>query len=545
MSFFKVQPLGVMPLDDSHRKPIIRVIGGDTWRTSLNLYNPANPSEAATPDNTIVSIKLAETQFDEPLWEGEWYAGVYLDKDRSDLCHIEVPKSITKSLRRGSYMFSVRVSDLLMTHIITEAQGSFLVEYTPTSYHHSIPYKDGEYSEETKEEINIKLTSNIIDGTYSELKARCDNSTLIPGAKYKMIDFVTKENTSVESKSSIAKGLPFVITSAEHPYDLILTAISSNKFDPRVIAMPHEGDVYFLNEGVEDITQWQLWYDIQDNEGEKKGSITRMIDTNGNEAPYDFKNILINGKYTFHSLATDSDLSLIHKSNICKYNVIKGEKEYNGAFRVISCVGNEFLYNVFAEDCHNIFLGSSTIRGSNSISGITIGSSCTNIYIYGECENISIGKGCGEIHLTHVKRSSIGTGTANVVLGGEIIKKDAGGEETVEKLTGRQITIGNQCNYVYFGSLVDADMEPYEWDPNKINTKYLFNNGTIDSNVGYICFTRDNTVINSVQKTFQNFHIRSGIVRKRILANSTNKLTESVFTILLPKNSPNHQNIMV
>lgn len=143
MAHLKIQPAGQMPLDPGDRKPVIKVIGGDTWRVSLNLYNPADVLEPATPDNTVVIVKLAETQFDDTIWTGEWFSGVMPDKSRRGLCYIVVPMDVTKRLRRGNYMFSVKVSDLLKTCTTTEAEGSFLVEYKPTSDQHSIPYKDG------------------------------------------------------------------------------------------------------------------------------------------------------------------------------------------------------------------------------------------------------------------------------------------------------------------------------------------------------------------------------------------------------------------
>lgn len=138
-----VQTPGVMPLNNNGRKPIVKVIGGDSWTVDVNLYNPKDPTSPATPDNTIVDIVLSETQFDDPIWEGEWFNGVTPDRNHKGLCHILVPKTVTKLLRRGSYMFSVRVSDLLKTCYVTECHGTFLVEYMPTSEQHSIPYKDG------------------------------------------------------------------------------------------------------------------------------------------------------------------------------------------------------------------------------------------------------------------------------------------------------------------------------------------------------------------------------------------------------------------
>lgn len=142
MAHIKVKPPGQPDLDNGDRKPIVHVISGDTWRVSVNLYNPVGGGPA-TPHNTVVEVKLAETQFDKAIWEGEWFNGITPDENRAGLCYIDVPKELTRSLRRGSYMFSVRVSDLLKSKTVTEAEGSFLVEYKPTGEQHSIPYKDG------------------------------------------------------------------------------------------------------------------------------------------------------------------------------------------------------------------------------------------------------------------------------------------------------------------------------------------------------------------------------------------------------------------
>lgn len=143
MAHLKIQPPGQVQLNPQDRTHIIKVIGGDSWHVSVNLYNPANPIEPAIPENTYVEIKLAETQFDKAIWTGEWFNGIIPDPRRIGLCHINVPRDITERLRRGSYMFSVRVSDILKTNVVTEAEGSFIVEYKVTSDQHSIPYKDG------------------------------------------------------------------------------------------------------------------------------------------------------------------------------------------------------------------------------------------------------------------------------------------------------------------------------------------------------------------------------------------------------------------
>lgn len=173
MAYVKIQPPGVLPLRDEDRQPVIKVISGDTWVVDVNLFNPANPSEPATPENTVVRIALAETQFENPIWAGTWYSGVMPDTNRKGLCHIRIPRRVTKALRRGSYLFSLRASDLLQTTVTTEIQGSFLVEYTPTSDQHSIPYKDGTMQADVAE--TLELVQNL-DEEFQKFREKFDFS---------------------------------------------------------------------------------------------------------------------------------------------------------------------------------------------------------------------------------------------------------------------------------------------------------------------------------------------------------------------------------
>ena len=174
-----------MPIREEDRMNVIRVVGGDTWTIDLNLFDPRHPERPATPDNTKARVVLSETQFEDPIWSGEWYSGIQPDVNRPGLCHIRIPRAITSMLRRGSYLFSVRVCDPLMSEYSTEATGTFLVEYAPTGEQHSIPYKDGtrgggsidEKSEEKSAEripdgisisdssTGMAYTLKIVDGT--------------------------------------------------------------------------------------------------------------------------------------------------------------------------------------------------------------------------------------------------------------------------------------------------------------------------------------------------------------------------------------------
>jgi len=138
----RMSPPGVAPLRAEDRKnQIVRAFVGDTVTidtTIVSVYGrPANPH------NSIIEVVLAENQFGDPIWCGRWTNGVREDDHRPGLVHIEIPRDITKALRRGSYMFSIRVTGLLGYVFNTQVYGYLLMEYMPTSEQHSIPYRDG------------------------------------------------------------------------------------------------------------------------------------------------------------------------------------------------------------------------------------------------------------------------------------------------------------------------------------------------------------------------------------------------------------------
>lgn len=156
----KLQPPGCTPLNHEDRKPIMKVVSGDTWVVSAEFV--AADGGPACPKNSVVEFVLAENQFSPPIWTGTWFDGVLPDKNRAGLVHIRVPRDITKTLRRGSYMFSARVADRTRFMFNSQLVGHFLVEYLPTSEQHSIPYRDG--------------TSDVFGGV-------CDNNEIVDCTK--------------------------------------------------------------------------------------------------------------------------------------------------------------------------------------------------------------------------------------------------------------------------------------------------------------------------------------------------------------------------
>lgn len=122
-----------------------------------------------------------------------------------------------------------------------------------------------------------------ISTTYSELKSLKDSNGLVIGQKYRITDFV----------SSFGKS---GISSANHPFDLIIEANGNNSFSETAIAIQHVGDDYFSNSN---LSAWQVSYCF-DNDTKRfpqasssgKGFIYYLKDDHGNEACYDFKNAL-------------------------------------------------------------------------------------------------------------------------------------------------------------------------------------------------------------------------------------------------------------
>lgn len=151
----RIGPPGCNPLRDEDRMPVLKVVSGDTWVVDADLV--AADGGPASPGNSYVEFVLAENRFSPPIWTGEWVNGISPDENRPGLVHVKIPRDITRALRRGSYMFSLRVADKMKYFFDTQLAGNFLVEYMPTSEQHSIPYRDGTseiFSSGTKEEVS-------------------------------------------------------------------------------------------------------------------------------------------------------------------------------------------------------------------------------------------------------------------------------------------------------------------------------------------------------------------------------------------------------
>lgn len=165
---------------------------------------------------------------------------------------------------------------------------------TPSVY--SVVKLDSDYTKDTEgtalslagaKTLNENKLDKQIEITYSDLVSKRDNSELIPGQKYRIIDYVT---TTAQVNT----------TSAGHQFDIIIKALSENVLNETASACLHEGDTYFSEAGAK-LEAWKIWYCL-DNDTSRfawadtengKGVIYRMIDEWYNDCQYDFKNIII------------------------------------------------------------------------------------------------------------------------------------------------------------------------------------------------------------------------------------------------------------
>lgn len=250
--------------------------------------------------------------------------------------------------------------------------------------------------------------------THAQLLALKNGGGLIPGCQYRITDYVA---TTTQDGTE----------SANHPYDIVVTATGNAHIASEAYALPRDGDTYF-GAG---ITRWKIWYSVENDSTRYrwadtvngKGVVYRMIDQYGNDLPFDFKGITFGGKYTFnrdanpyYDATVDNSLSgggvsvVVHGSESARYlqynsfalsckNIELGVNSYTNTFKSASnirlgqnCVGNDFSYF-----CADIKLGDYCSDNTFAyidvgIRSASMGDSCERNYVYGN--NVSFGSSC-------------------------------------------------------------------------------------------------------------------------------------------------------
>jgi len=125
------------------RLPLWRAVAGDALYITT-FVTLRDGTTKATPENSKLAFKIANTRFSKtPLWAGSWRDGIEeINPAHPGLITIKIPDSVSNSLRRGSYAFSLLVANRFGKDSYTAVKGTLLIEYEPTSPgEHDIPYK--------------------------------------------------------------------------------------------------------------------------------------------------------------------------------------------------------------------------------------------------------------------------------------------------------------------------------------------------------------------------------------------------------------------
>jgi hypothetical protein len=198
--------------------------------------------------------------------------------------------------------------------------------------------------------ITTDLMTNV---TYNELVSLRDNGKLKPGMLYRMTDYVTKVYSEDES-----------ISSAEHPFDLILFANTTNSLNENgFVCLNSNSDGYFDECN---INVWEIKYSLDNGDRRfefadtenSKGIIYYMKDDYNNEAPFDFKNILQkDGEYTFGNNGEDYSLNgyvngVYNNKILPCVNSETGKQTINK----IRVTGKDCNTNIFKPTCVNSYI---------------------------------------------------------------------------------------------------------------------------------------------------------------------------------------------
>lgn len=307
----------------------------------------------------------------------------------------------------------------------------------------------------------------LIKLTWGELKSLKDTNSLVPGAQYRIIDYVTLTKATND------------YSSAQHAFDIIVIADSTNTLNENARAIQHEGDTYFANSN---LAVWKLKYKLDNDTIYKwvddtcKGVIYELTDEFDNTFPYDFKNILqsrfyltntgsdiTNNKYfgwNGHSNADSSNYIMCYtfaREDALNEDLSLNQSVINGNKVKVSNVKlkSNYLSGGFKYINDIVFLHSTLGVTLEEWSNITIGDNCYNITIGGHCYNGTISNYSHNIILEGnnrefrildwCERGVIGDGSRSFQIA-------SGNSDFVINKECFSFTIGNECNGYEIGT---------------------------------------------------------------------------------------------
>lgn len=395
----------------------------------------------------------------------------------------------------------------------------------------------------TKEKLDDNALEDVTLISWGDLRTLRDISKLIPGHQYRIINYqctTTQEDTQ----------------SAEHQFDIIVTADSTNKLNEKARACLHDGDTYFKDSN---LAAWQLWYSLDNDtkrfawadDGLGKGVIYRMIDEWNNDCPYDFKNIQFKrykitssnssslvGSYLATKAISDIGLEIDNTDYRVFYTFsYLGELDEQSAYKGgvledASLIGNTLQsddsspYGVHGNTIKYYFdfciENSKPIQSLNNIVFLTYTGGayygCYSNSFGNNCNNISFGSNCSSNSFSDDNQfiifdedciyNSFYNSCTNTILGwgclNNLFNKGCGGN-----------VFGSACSYNYFGQYCTNISFGNTCINNSFGTRCdhitlgnYYGLNTFDNGVSYVTFDGDGTGF----KPIQNYHVKHDIV---------------------------------
>ena len=313
------------------------------------------------------------------------------------------------------------------------------MEYKLSSNEHFTISKNG-----TDTNVDEQL-SKCTEITYADLVTLRNNSGLVAGMWYRITDYVT---TTTQANTQ----------SAGHAFDVIVRADDVNVLNENAHATLHSGDTYFSTAGAK-LEAWELKYCI-DNDTNRfawadstngKGVIWWMKDENGNECPYDFKNIM----FKFTSAISQSGI----KANVFYYtfSVATGTNDatvtdhsLNGSY----CYGNKMGVYI---DSNKQKLNSNVFRNTSatySCYSNTFGNNCHHNKFGNYCNNNTFRICTYNTFGGYCTDNTFGNGCDSNTFG-EYCQHNTFGNYCYSNTFGNNCqynTFGEYCQYIKFGT---------------------------------------------------------------------------------------------
>ena len=324
-------------------------------------------------------------------------------------------------------------------------------------------------------QLDDKL-DKMVSITYSSLKSKRDNSQLIPGQMYRITDYLT--STTQPNTAS-----------ANHQFDIIVTALDVNKLDENARAIIHSGDTYFSSMNA-NLNAWELKYCL-DNDTNRfgwansngTGVIYYMKDEWNNECPYDFKNILfvrwgitsVSGSTFSYDILDSSSIAYSYQSgNIVDVNnhitfTTNNNTQSYYTFTIIGDKDEVYDASIFGQQIETTYYDS-VIGVHDNIIGICNDKTKTSanklimklnniVFVHEINSNGSFCAFYGNVFQSQCSDCTLGQGCSNNIFGNDFCENILNGcysnifGNTFQKsvLNGGYNSFGNDIRYIYGG----------------------------------------------------------------------------------------------